>query len=486
MNILVFPKVEGEEKKIAEIIDNFKNGLIPEPIMSLDGQRVGRVKEYTEMEDGLYFDIELEGVEEFKVMNKKYTPKLIDFADDRGNYYHNVLSEIIVGDIELNKLGGQMDYIQPKLQEGIPQKPTKSKLELLADFKKQLEKNGFIISDQKLEELLQVIQMGGVPQLRKLNQEIKLSGNPNQVIKVFPRKKCYFEKYEESIDFNEKFFDDVINNFNNPKLFKPYIDEDHNLEEKYAEIIQLEKREDGLYAHIELNTIGLDAIKNNKYSYISPEWGDRVDTEKKLHKNVLWAVTLTNIPAFEGELPRLQDQMKLKKNKGAKKMSKRLISLAADMKKLDFNTELQDGGDNTAVIEEALAMIQELAAKLQEALGAKDQAEEQMEETQAQLATIKKDNEEKEMNDFFEDAVKKSKIEPHEVDTLKELYKLDKCKVRTLIEGKKEIENKQKTLSAKSNGDGLEALDYEIMEKQGYMNDDGTYQIAAYKKAIGG
>jgi hypothetical protein len=540
MNLLVFPKGEFRindrtvdfEAKFEEIVDNFENGLIPNPRLKMNGGDYGEVVNYSLMEDGLYFEIETEDAKGLDLSTKYPFGKLIDFADTKGNYYHNVLSDIILFDqpqyignqqkqldamsdcvsemvshgktqeqavaICINKLGGEkLDYIQPKLQDevGIGQpvgqpKPTKSKLELLADFKKQLEKNGFVISDQKLEELLQVIEITGVmPQLRKLNQTIKLNiGNPIQVIKIFPRKKCYFEKYEETIDFDEKFFDEVMSNFDNPKLFKPYMDEDHNLEEKYADILKLEKRDDGLYAQIELNSIGLDAIKNNKYSYISPEWGDRVDTEKKLHKNVLWAVTLTNIPAFEGELDRLQDQMRLKKNKinkGDKQMSKKLISVAADLKKLDLTHELQDEG-NLDVIAEIGAMLQEALAKIAEITQAKEQGDEQIQEQAQQIASMTKATEEKEMNDFFESAVKTGKIPAGEVETLKELYSLDKVKVKTLIDGRKETDNKPKALSIKGKIDKLTQQDYDIMDEQGYKNADGTYQVEKYKKAIGG
>lgn len=369
------------------------------------------------------------------------------------------------------------------------QKKSKSKLELLSEFKKNLEKNGYNLEDDKLESLLQhIAATGKLPELNRYNHSVKLEKNaPVQTIKVFPRKQCYFEKYDKYVDFNDELFDQMIENFNNPKLFKPYMDIDHKLEEKNADVLGLEKRNDGLYAKIQLNNLGLENIKNNKYSYISPEWGPRTDTEKKLHENVLWAITLTNIPAFEGELPKLQDQMRLTKKKEGSAMSNtRLIKLASDMEKLNFKNQIkladmpaESPAIDPVIIEEAIAMINELSAKLQEAVGQKEQAEEQVQE-------MNKKAEEKEMTDYIEDAVKLGKIDAKDQEIFVKLWKTNKEDVKILIDSKEVKQNNKLSLSLKQDDKGLEKEDYEIMDKQGYRKDDGSYDIARYKKAIGG
>jgi hypothetical protein len=370
-----------------------------------------------------------------------------------------------------------------------PKKP-KSKLELLSEFKKQLEKNGYSLEDEKLESLLQHIGLtGNLPQLDRFSNSVKLDKSaPVQIIQVFPKKKCYFEKYDKYVDFNDELFDQMILNFNNPKLFKPYMDVDHKLEEKNADILDLFKKPDGLYAKIQLNDLGLENIKNNKYSYISPEWGPRTDTEKKLHNNVLWAVTLTNIPAFEGELPKLQEQMKLTKKKGNIMLNTRLMKLASEMDKLNFkNTiKLADTPEDTqsnpidpAIIEEAIMMINDLSMKLKEAIGQKEQAEEQVQE-------MTKKAEEKEMNTFIEEAIKCGKIEAKDQEIYIKLWKTNKEDVKALIDSKPENTQQRLSLSAKQDSQGLEKNDYEIMDKQGYRNPDGSYDIVRYKKAIGG
>jgi len=198
-------------------------------------------------------------------------------------------------------------------------------------------------------------------------------------------------------------------------------------------------------------------------------------------------VTLTNIPAFEGEIPRLQDQIKLTRDKIHKKgdvnMDKRLISLSADLKRFKLQNEV-DPSNLIPLVEEMSKVMADLQAKIAEVMGQKEQAEEQVEQMEGQVQAMTKEKEEKEMNDFFEEAVKLGKVEAGEVDSLQKLYVLDKAEVKAVISARREKDNKQMTTSI-VNTNKLSKEDYDIMEKEGYNPSDPN-DVRKYINAIGG
>lgn len=366
-----------------------------------------------------------------------------------------------------------------------PEKPKKGKLELLNDFKKQLEKNGISITEDKLLELFSsmtakqnTLSLSSDP--IKLESSI-LEDHTTQEIKIFPRGKVWINKYKVQLTFDELFFNTMIDNFNDSKLFKPYVDENHDLGIKYADIVELSKKDDGLYAKIQLNEMGLDVIKNNKYSYISPEWGDRVDTEKKLHKNVLFAVTLTNVPALEGELPKLQEQIKLTKERG-KTMTLDQRVLAAQTK-LSIKLE-GESADMVpmASVQEIADLLTELKAKVDELTIAKDNAEEVAEEMAGELNQIKEAEALSIKESFFKEKVSLGQLEPCEVEDYKELYKTNESLVRKILDGR-QAKDESKTLSGEvvENTVKLSIEDSKIMESCG-MDPSDPKQVKEYLK----
>jgi hypothetical protein len=377
------------------------------------------------------------------------------------------------------------DIIQPTQPTEAPK--TKNKLELLAEFKKNIEKNGYKIADNVLEGLLQSITIGmddSNQPLKKSFWKLNASLEKNQWLKIFPKGKYFFEKYNDYFVFDDNFFNQVILSFQSEKLFKPYMDINHKLEEKIADITELKIEKDGLYGRIELNETGHDLIKGNKYSYISPEWGDRVDTDKVLHKNVLWAVTLTNIPAFEGVLQTVQEQIKLTKGLKMEDLKSRSIKLEGKLSGYNLAsdpTSIPTIDPN--VLMEAVAMLKEAIMKIDELTG---QTQEQAEEIAAQkisITSMNKEKEEKEIEDFFSESVKTGKIDVSEVEDMKELFRLNKDKVKSIIAGRKEKVNIQMTNSFSNAGYKLTSEDYFIMEQQGYDRNDPK-DVAAYLKAI--
>jgi phage I-like protein len=142
----------------------------------------------------------------------------------------------------------------------------------------------------------------------------KLSDNKKeQWIKIFPLGKVFIEKYNEEKDINDEFINEMLSAFKDEKLSKPKIDAEHDFGISYGDILQLEKREDGLYAKVLVNDLFYDAIKNRHYTYISPAFGQRTGVDKTVYPNALSAISLVNYPALEGSIGDLQSQIKFNK-----------------------------------------------------------------------------------------------------------------------------------------------------------------------------
>jgi phage I-like protein len=61
------------------------------------------------------------------------------------------------------------------------------------------------------------------------------------------------------------------------------------------------------------NTKGIELVKSGQYRYISPAWGTATDNSGKQWPAKLLTISLTNTPAFEGTLEKLQNQLELSK-----------------------------------------------------------------------------------------------------------------------------------------------------------------------------
>ena len=384
-----------------------------------------------------------------------------------------------------NRNTGEMRPIQTQHPD------KKSKIDVLGAIKKLVEKNGYAISDEKILEMFGVLEEGKGT-LTRLNKKLDLTKDIHD-IQVFPRKKVYIEKYDQIIDFNDVLFDQMIDAFNCEKLFRPFGDEEHQLGVKYFDILDLYKNAKGFYAKIQLNERGKLAIKNNDYSYISPEWGDRVDTDGQLHKNVLWAITLTNIPALEGENPKLQDQIKLNKTYGGKKMDLRMR--LSNLEGRVSNYKLADEAmpamppeimEAIQMIKDALMKIDELTQQNQQVVEEKDQmadklevADKLAEKYKSELDTIETEKSEREKDDFFEKVVSSGQLEASEVEDYKLMYDKAKDIVVKLLTSKPKKENytaQRSTTSLDANDKDVFVVsgkkykltqeDYDIMEAQ--------------------
>jgi phage I-like protein len=150
------------------------------------------------------------------------------------------------------------------------------------------------------------------PFIFECNLSIASPTEKTQKILVFPTGKFYFSKYDEEIDFNKEFFQQIALAFNSPELSRPFIDKDHSFAESFGDILSYEMKSDGMYFIIKLNSKGIELVKNHEYRYISPTWGKIIDNHRNEYTKLI-AISLTNIPAFEGILPELKNQLKLSK-----------------------------------------------------------------------------------------------------------------------------------------------------------------------------
>jgi len=365
------------------------------------------------------------------------------------------------------------------LEDAPAEKKPKDKYQIMADIKKLLEKNNFKCTDETLEKLFAELQESGIEMSL---QKVKLDkGAEKQIIKLFPRKKVFVEKYQYKFNFDDLFFNEIIDNFENPKLFKPFGDEQHQLGIKFFDITRLFAQEDGLYAEIELNNIGMEAIRNREYSYISPQWGQRVDTEGHSYKNVLMAVTLTNIPALEGELPTLQEQIQLSRERKME-FEKRIIELSAKVGGFKLAAGEVDPMAVMKVLEEAVAMIDELKAKIVEVTGAGQAAEEAAEMAKKELSEIKAAQEKKDTDIFFESAIKDGKMLPVEESHMRKLYALDKVAVSEILNLRNGAEDSKLSANVETSTK-LDKLDMEIMKERG-MDAKNPAHVQMYLDAV--
>lgn len=318
--------------------------------------------------------------------------------------------------------------------------------------------------------------------------------NKIQEIMILPKKEVYIEKYKRKVNFDDVMFNEIISNFNNVKLSKPFMDDMHKLGISFADITGLTNKSNGLYAKIELNDLGMEAIKDKRFSYISPLVSPKVDTEGKEHNNVLWAVTLTNVPALEGEIPKLQDQLQLSRDsiksdirelKNKFKFAKyNFINSEGSMNYKELLAKIEgkvsstlslENGVAPDVVTELLNMAKDLVGKLEEALSGKEEAEGKADtaekvamEATTELSKIKDASKASEKDLFFKEVVKSGQVEMKELELMKEHYDNNEKFVKDLILTRPKKEAGQMSSSLELEKSGLSKEDEFIMKDTGY------------------
>lgn len=246
--------------------------------------------------------------------------------------------------------------------------------------------------------------------------------NNNELL-IFPKGRFFVEKYNEWFDFNDAFFDAIIDTFKNSSLPKPFIDIDHNEGESFGEIVDLYKGERGLIGKVELNEDGKNILKQKKYRYISPSWGEIVDNANKKWANYLKSVSLTNMPALMILQP-LSEQVALtNKEVKMKKISYDLSQVTDDAVKKLIDDLIAQGEAKEEIIASLNAKIFELQKEIE---GTKDENEALKNENNA----IKQEAMNREAEEFVKKQVENKKIEMSLFDYWLEQYKIDKEKTQ--------------------------------------------------------
>ena len=244
--------------------------------------------------------------------------------------------------------------------------------------------------------------------------------NTQKEILIFPRGKFYIEKYNEWLDFNDDFFNKIIYTFKNANLPKPFLDVDHQENESLGEIVDLFITNEGLKGVVELNSLGVELIKNKIYRYTSPHWSEIVDNNGRKWEYYLRSVSLTNIPALLNNISKVNNQLKLNFKEGQmKKINYELSQVTDDAIKRIVEDLIAQGEKQEEIIASLEKQVTELKAKLEEAT-------KQNEILQKENEQIKEMNAEKEADEFVKKQLNDKKIDIAVVDFWKKQYKLNR------------------------------------------------------------
>lgn len=288
-------------------------------------------------------------------------------------------------------------------------------------------------------------------------EEIKLDVNKRiQTVKTIPIGSFYVSKYGETIEFTREKLKEIEQNLNNPALFQPFVDKNHEYQESFADITGGELKEDGLYTNWKLNDKGIELIKNNSYRYISPTISEITDTNGKKYNNVLVAVTLTNIPALLGNLPKLQNQMEF----SLQERLKILIPKQEDrtkMKNICLELGLNPEASELTVLNTLKSKMVELEAEKKKCVQMaddvmtlqkqKDEAIKQLIEIQEKLNALEKGAVEKEADEFTTELLECNLIHSKQADFWKAEFISNKAKTIKAFEG---IERQKKEVISQS------------------------------------
>lgn len=297
-------------------------------------------------------------------------------------------------------------------------------------------------------------------------------------VTVFPRGKHYINKYQMPLNCDDKFFSTITEWWNNSKFLHPFLDKNHEFDEKFGEFTEMRVTDKGLEMFLVLNEQGKELLKSGKYEYLSPTFNDAKDSDGKDFRNVIFTVSLVNYPALM-MLDKIQNQIALSMEgdnnlKGGSPMDelrkllavKLGMSLAADDSSILAKIEALINSGIT--IEQLQQEIAQLKSKAQEAEMAAKTANDEKEKVVAELNAIKVKSVEDEANKVIDEAIKLGQYHP----SLKE----DKVK---LFLSNPDMIRKELAVLPKKDGDkiittpggeGLElsAEDRAILEDAGY------------------
>lgn len=327
-------------------------------------------------------------------------------------------------------------------------------------------------------------------------------------ILVFPRGRHYFQKYDEWVSFDDKFFEEIADGFDSKTLGRPFVDKEHELAESYGEILDYRWDSRGMEFKVRLNDVGKLLVSSRQFKYISPAFGRMKDIEGKEHKMVLYAISLVNFPALMGAVEDLQTQLQLKNGQIKKKTEvKKMAKLKLDANKLTslkgfvdegkiknlvnhsvVKLQATEEGIDVAEVQDVLAglveMLDEMKARIETVTAEKKAAEDAATKINEEVAEMKAKALKEEAEVVILQAIKDGQYQP----VLKEL------KVSQYVENKETIEKElsllpkikdgQKTKVSNSGIVTLSAEDREIAKAAGYDLSDEK-ELKAYISVMG-
>lgn len=309
-------------------------------------------------------------------------------------------------------------------------------------------------------------------------------------VMVFPRGEHYIDKYETTLNFNDKFFSSIEKWWKGSTFKKPYLDKGHAFDEKYGEFTEYRITDKGMEMYLILNDEGKALVKSDKYSYLSPFFGNMKDSSGKKFENVVLAVSLVNSPALM-VLDKIKDQIALSikgnenKIKGGSQVeirellaSKLKLSFAADdMSILTRIDELLNAG---ATIDDLKAEIQTMKDELKSAndklaeseLACKT-ARDEKKKMSDELSIIKT----KQLNDeavsVIDEAIKLGQYHPSLKEMKVESYIKDKDSVMKELAVIPKVEKKGQITSS-----NVESFSCSITEEDKKIFEDAGYDLS--------
>lgn len=319
---------------------------------------------------------------------------------------------------------------------------------------------------------------------------IKLDESEQKIL-AFPRGKYFVEGINETLTFDDKFFNDIISNFKNQTLSKPFVDKRHEFGESFGDINGFEITPAGLMAIVKLNKKGIELIKDNVFKYISPAFSKMKDSVGNVLNNVLNTLSLTNVPALNGAMPTIQSQVALSVN---------------EIKDIKILKENNNGGnmENLVLLTKFLGLVPEsnenvilekvtnitferdnLKTKIIELEKGKDLSDKEVIRLSSELNKIELAKKQENAEKTIMLGITEGKIQPAQKEVMIQLYLEKPELVKTLLDKVPAKQTSQKSVNDNSNNSNMEITDEDrfVMLERG-MDINKPEDVKFYKTYV--
>ena len=310
----------------------------------------------------------------------------------------------------------------------------------------------------------------------ELSEQIKTGAG---WVMVFPRGKHYVNKYQTVLNFDDKFYNNVVKTWTQSKFKPPYLDKDHDMRESYGNFTDYRVTPKGMEMYLQLNDAGKDLLKSGQYQFLSPTFGKSKDADGVEYETVVFTVSLVNAPALM-VLESLQKQIALSMAEGNNSKGGPLVGLKETVAiKLGLNPEADDSSILNAIdtllngdkdISSVKLSLKAESEKVIQLSADLEKATQKQKEAEDALKVVKLTSLKDEAEKVIDEAIALQQYHP----SLKEM------KVKAYMANKEDIIAELKLIPAKKEGDKkystsssgdkyeLSAQDRKIAEDAGY------------------